>query len=133
MSMFFKQFIQYKFFRFLGVGLFGFLMSLGLLVFLTESVGAHYLIATAIVFMAVNFLTFLLQQRFTFVTWRGLFMPGLMRYYGVMGLSLLGNLLGMYILVGRAGMSVIFASVILSVLFLLLNFVLHDSFTFRTK
>lgn len=133
MSMFFKQFIQYKFFRFLGVGLFGFLMSLGLLVFLTESVGVHYLIATAIVFMAVNFLTFLLQQRFTFVTWRGLFMPGLMRYYGVMGLSLLGNLLGMYILVGRVGMSVIFASVILSVLLLLLNFVLHDSFTFRTK
>ena len=133
MSMFFKQFIQYKFFRFLGVGLFGFLMSLGLLVFLTESVGVHYLIATAIVFMAVNFLTFLLQQRFTFVAWRGLFMPGLMRYYGVMGLSLLGNLLGMYILVGRVGMSVIFASVILSVLFLLLNFVLHDSFTFRTK
>lgn len=60
-------------------------------------------------------------------------MPGLMRYYGVMGLSLLGNLLGMYILVGRVGMSVIFASVILSVLLLLLNFVLHDSFTFRTK
>lgn len=125
--------MQYKFLRFLGVGLFGFLVSLGLLVFLTERVGVHYLMATAIVFITVNFLTFLLQQRFTFVTWRGLFMPGLMRYYGVMGLSLLGNLLGMYILVGRMGMSVVFASVILSILLLFLNFVLHDAFTFRTK
>lgn len=125
--------MQHKFSRFLGVGFFGFITSLGLLIFLTEMVGVHYLIATTIVFVAVNFITFLLQKRYTFVSWRGLFMPGLMRYYGVMGLSLFGNLIGMYILVGRIGISVVFASAILSVLLLLLNYVLHDFFTFRTN
>lgn len=132
MNMFLKFREQSKFSRFFIVGLFCFLVSLGSLILLTDFFGVQYLVATAIVFVVVNFLSFLSQKKFTFVSFQGLFIPSLMRYYGVMGLSLLGNVLGMHFLVENVGLSVALSSTLLSLLLLGVNYMLHDFFTFRS-
>lgn len=120
-----------KFARFVGVGALGFFLSFGLLLFFTNVLSFHYLVSTALSFISVNFLTFLLQKRYTFVRSQGLFLFQLLRYYGVVTAGFLGNIFGMYILVDTMQVSLPVASIILAAIFTGVHFLAHDHFTFR--
>lgn len=129
--MFFHRNLQ--FFRFVVIGGFSYGLSLLFLIFLIEILALPYLVATALVFFGINGLSFFMNKRYTFLLTGSLFQTELLRYYGIMLLSLILNLAGMYMLVGILQFSIVVASIIVSGVLLFFNYFFHKNFTFRTK
>ena len=118
--------------RFLAFGAFSVGLNLVLYWILVGHWGLNYLLATVIVFLIGNLVGFSLNRRFTFTakSAAGHRRSQMIRWYAVMGLSLLLNLVLMAVLISGAGLSYLLASPIVSVVFALGNFVAHDRFTF---
>lgn len=118
--------------RFLAFGAFSVGLNLVLYWVLVGQWGLNYLLATVIVFLIGNLVGFSLNRRFTFTAKSagGHRRGQMIRWYAVMGLSLLLNLGLMAALISGAGLSYLLASPIVSVIFALGNFVAHDRFTF---
>lgn len=122
-----------QFFRFVIVGALSYGLSVAFLLILTEVFFIHYLLATIIVFLGVNGVSFWFNKRYTFLLTHGVFQGELLRYYVVMTTSLFLNLLGMYILVGLMHASVVAASIIVAGVLLCFNYFFHKTFTFRLE
>jgi putative flippase GtrA len=104
-------------------------VNLVLFAALVGVLGWGYLAATVAVFIVVNAGAFVLNRGWVFGSHRA-FAPSLARYYAVMATSLTLNLILMRVLVETVGLHYLVASVAVSVLLAVANFVAHDRITF---
>ena len=109
------------------------LLNLVLLWLLTSVVGLHYLVSTMIAFFALTPIGFWLQKLFTFQTPRAAAPIEWPRYFITMGSSLFANLLLMYVLVSLLGLWYLAASVVVTLLFLVMNFLVNDRWSFARR
>ncbi len=116
--------------RFAGVGGLCALFNLVILHVGTGVLGYHYLLSVLAGFLLSNALGFRLNKSFTFEDDQPRIVQQMGRYYLVMAASLGANLALTWLLVGGAGIHYLLASVIVSSIFLVLNFVLHARLTF---
>ena len=92
--------------------------------------GLHYLASTLISFLMLTPLAFVLQKVATFRTPRSRAPVEWPRYFVTMGSSLAANLALMYALVTLAGVWYLAASVVVTVVFLVGNFLVNDRWSF---
>jgi glycosyltransferase involved in cell wall biosynthesis/putative flippase GtrA len=122
-----------RFVRFALVGAAMTLCNLALLALLVDGLGLHVLVACTVSFFVLNGLGYLLNKGFTFrLPPRPEWAEGL-RYYAVMALSLAANLALMQLLVGGLGWHYLAASLVVTVLLAVLNYLGHAGFTFGGK
>jgi len=119
-----------RFLRFALVG--GFCASLNLLIlwFTTSWIGWHYFFGITFSFFGVNWIGLFLNNRFTFSNDSRLHFGEVKRYYSVMFVSLLLNLVMMRILVGSLGINYLASSVLVTLIFAAFNFLAHHVWTF---
>lgn len=118
-----------RFVRFLAVGALAVGVNLVLFAVLVGVLGWGYLVATVIVFITGNAGAFVLNRGWVFGSRRAIG-PSLARYYGVMAISLMINLVLMRLLVETVGFHYLVASVTVSGMLAVMNFVAHDRITF---
>lgn len=106
------------------------LLNLALLWLLTSLLGLHYLVSTMIAFFALTPVGFWLQKLVTFRTPRAAAVFEWPRYFVTMGLSLAANLSLMYVLVSLLDVWYLAASVVVTLLFLVGNFLVNLRWTF---
>ena len=109
------------------------LLNLAALWILTTLLGLHYLLSTLIAFLGLTPLGFWLQKLVTFRTPRAHAPIEWPRYFTAMGSSLAANLTLMYVLVTLLGIWYLLASVIVTVLFLVGNFLINDRWSFAVR
>lgn len=122
--------MAYEFIRFSFVGLTCFIINIVLLFVFIEFYEMHYAAATVVCFFFLNLLGYVLNKFFTF-RHKGKFFTSFVKYFSVMVFSLGLNLFLMWILVGVAGLHYMAASVMISILMLLLNFFSHRIWSFE--
>jgi len=98
---------------------------------LTSGLGIHYLVSTAIAFVSITPLGFLLNKVITFRTRREYARIELPRYLGAMAASLAANFGLMYLLVSVLGMWYLAASILVAVTLVACNFIASDRWSFR--
>ena len=108
------------------------LLNLAALWVLTSALGMHYLLSTLISFLVLTPLAFWLQKLVTFRTPRERAPIEWPRYLLTMGTSLAANLALMYVLVSLIGLWYLAASVVVTVLFLIGNFLVNDRWSFAS-
>ena len=122
-----------KFLSYAAVGGLCAILNWVLLWLLTSVLGLHYLVSTALAFFALTPVGFWMQKLVTFRTPRahaGIEWP---RYFAVMGSSLAANLALMYLLVSLLGLWYLAASVVVTLAFLIGNFLLNDRWSFALR
>ncbi|KAF1697890.1 hypothetical protein CSC62_08130 [Pseudoxanthomonas jiangsuensis] len=119
------------FLRFCLVGLLSVGLNLALLAFLVGRIGLPYLMACLIAFFSLNALGYLLNKAFSFRLGAVPKLSEAGRYFLVMALSLVANLVLMYLLVDRVGLHYLLASAAISAMLAILNFMAHALFSFR--
>ncbi|WP_155629043.1 GtrA family protein [Burkholderia stagnalis] len=119
-----------RFLRFVLVGGLCTLLNLLTLWFVTTRIGWHYLVAVVISFLVVNGIGFALNKYFTFTRASRPKLREIRRYYAVMLGTLALNLSIMFLLVDVLGIHYLLASIVITVLFTLFNFVAHSGWTF---
>lgn len=119
-----------RFARFLAVGAIAVGVNLALFALLVGVLGWNYLAATVVVFVLVNAGAFLLSRTWVFESDTPV-APSALRYYAIMAISLVLNLLLMRVLVETVGFNYLVASVAVSGLLAVGNFVAHHRITFR--
>jgi glycosyltransferase involved in cell wall biosynthesis/putative flippase GtrA len=119
------------FLRFCLVGAFSVGLNLALLALLVGQLGLPYLVACLVSFFSINAIGYLLNKAFSFQLGAAPKLGEAGRYFAVMGLSLALNLCLMYLLVEIGGIHYLLASVAVSAVLALLNFVAHAVFSFR--
>jgi putative flippase GtrA len=122
--------------RFAAFGLVGGL-CLGLNTFalwaLTSGAGLHYLASTALAFVLITPLGFLLNKLLTFRTRREYAPVELPRYFAAMAASLAANLAFMYLLVSVLDIWYLAASLLVAFTLLVVNFLTSDRWSFRVQ
>ncbi len=118
-----------RFARFFAVGALAVGANLALFATLVGILGWDYLLATVAVFIAVNAGAFVLNRGWVFGSNRPVG-QSLARYYAVMAVSLAINLFLMRVLVEAIGFHYLLASVMVSAILAVMNFVAHDRITF---
>lgn len=117
--------------RYIVVGAVAVGVNLALFALLVGVLGWGYLAATVVVFMLVNGAAFILNRGWVFKH-RGAVAPSVARYYTVMAISLVLNLLLMRVLVGTVGFNYLVASLVVSLLLGVGNFAAHQWITFAS-
>ncbi len=108
-------------------------MNWALLWLLTDALGVHYLLSTLIAFFALTPVGFVLQKLVTFRTPRAQAYVEWPRYFATMGSSLAANLALMYALVSLLGLWYLAASVVVTLAFLVGNFLVNDRWSFARR
>jgi glycosyltransferase involved in cell wall biosynthesis/putative flippase GtrA len=121
------------FVRFCIVGAICTLLNLLAFWILVGRAGLGYLGATVVVFFVVNWVGFALNRGFTFGRREAAPAPQALRYFTGMALSLALNLAAMWVLVDRLGIHYLAASLVVTVVFVCLNFVMHRDWTFSDR
>lgn len=98
---------------------------------LTSGLELHYLLSTALAFLAITPLGFFLNKVLTFRTQREYTVIELPRYFALMAASVAANLALMYLLVSVLGMWYLAASVLVATLLVGVNFLGSDRWSFR--
>ena len=109
------------------------LLNLAALWLLTSIAGLHYLLSTLFAFLALTPLAFWLQKLVTFRTPRERAPVEWPRYFATMGTSLAANLGLMYVLVSLLGLWYLAASVVVTGLFLVANFLVNERWSFALR
>jgi putative flippase GtrA len=109
------------------------LLNLALLWLLTSLLGLHYLVSTMIAFFALTPVGFWLQKLVTFRTPRAAAGFEWPRYFVTMALSFAANLSLMYLLVSLLGIWYLAASVVVTLLFLVGNFLVNSRWSFARR
>ena len=122
-----------RFARYLLVGGCFMGLNLGVLYLMVHRLQVPYLAACVLSFFVLNLASYAVNKVFTFRLAPRVEGAELARYYGVMAASLAANLLLMYGLVDLAGLAVLPASVIVSAVLALFNFLGHWRWTFRPR
>ena len=122
-----------KFLSYAAIGGVIALLNLAALWLLTSIAGLHYLLSTLIAFLALTPLAFWLQKLVTFRTPRERAPVEWPRYFATMGTSLAANLGLMYVLVSLLGLWYLAASVVVTGLFLVANFLVNERWSFALR
>jgi putative flippase GtrA len=123
--------IDKKFLRFACIGALCASLNLGSLYLLTNILKINYLISTIIALIYINFIGFYLNKYYTFKTHRKRFWQELWKYYSVMFSGFIINLFFMYLLVDVFHVWYLYASLILTVCFIIYNFLMHKNWSFK--
>lgn len=110
-----------------------FSVNFGVLYAGTELLHLHYAVSLLLSVLVVNWIGLLLNRRWTFESTRNPFWADAFRYWSANALSALGVLAATALLVEVLHMHYLLANVLLAVLFLIGNFLLHQSWTFRAR
>jgi len=119
--------------KFLGVGGFCAVLNLVLVYGLTDIFKINYLISTIITILIVNFVSFCLNKRYTFVTKKRLFWRELWKFYSVMTSSYVMNVFGVFVLVDVFNVWYFYANIIFMAVLTPFNYVLHHNWSFKKK
>ena len=122
-----------KFVKYAAAGAACAAMNLVVLWVLTSVLGLHYLVSTMISFFTLTPVGFWLQKLVTFRTPRAHAPIEWPRYFATMGTSLAANVALMYVLVSLAGLWYLAASVVVTVLLLVANFLVNDRWSFAHR
>ncbi len=122
-----------SFARFLATGALCFALNLGVLWFMVEICGVHYLAAMLVSILAVNGGGFLLNRRFTFAAQATDFWPELRRYFTVNLGAFALNLGLMAFLVDGLKFPYLGASALLGITLSITNFLLHSRWSFAPR
>jgi len=122
-----------KFLSYAAIGGVIALLNLAALWLLTSIAGLHYLLSTLFAFLALTPLAFWLQKLVTFRTPRERAPVEWPRYFATMGTSLAANLGLMYVLVSLLGLWYLAASVVVTGLFLVANFLVNERWSFALR
>lgn len=117
--------------RFVLIGGMSAATSIGLLYIAIHVLGIPYLMAFAAIFVGINTLAYLASRRMVFSSTSVSLRSGLLRYFGVTGMTLVINSLALVLLVESAGIPPVPANIILSLANAPLNYALHKCITFR--
>ena len=121
-----------RFLLFCLVGGLSFLLSLALMLFWVEVLKISYLVATILTWFCANLFGFMLNKNMTFGTKRELWREELLRYYAVMAGNLTLSVLLMFVMVDLLHIHYLLSSCFLAGLMLLINYVMHKTWSFRT-
>jgi len=122
-----------KFLTYAAVGGTVTLLNLGVQWLCTSAIGLHYLLSAMISFGVLTPLAFWLQKLVTFRTPRANAPVEWPRYLTTMASSLAANLALMYALVSVAGLHYLAASVVVTLVLLLGNFMVNDRWSFAVR
>ncbi len=122
-----------KFLKYASVGGACALLNLVVLWLLTSVLGLHYLVSTMISFFTLTPVGFWLQKLVTFRTPRAAAPFEWPRYFVTMGSSFAANLALMYLLVSLLGLWYLAASVVVTLLLLVANFLVNDVWSFARR
>jgi putative flippase GtrA len=117
--------------RFATVGLICVVLNLALFDALVDHLGWNYLAVTVLAFFAVNAVGFALGRIWIFRATHEAAAPQAARYLLIQGLSLTLNLSLMWLLVRICGANSVAASLLISVLFAIGNFLAQRNWAFR--
>ncbi len=115
--------------RFAAVGLFCFLLGIGVLTGLHELAGVHYLLAYGAAFVVTSTLGYILNSRFTFGT--NAHGPGVLRYMSVNVMLILVNGAALRILVEYFHVWYLEATLVLAALNTPVSFLAHRLLSYR--
>ncbi len=99
----------------------------------TELLHLHYAVSLLLALLVVNWIGLLLNRWWTFESMRNPFWVDALRYWSANALSSVAVLAATALLVEFLHVHYLVANVLLGVLFLLGNFILHQSWTFRAR
>lgn len=116
--------------KFSGVGVICASLNIWVLWLSTYVLGIHYMIAVTFSFFFVNLVGYGLNRAITFRDRRLERSSRVGRYYLVMGSSLVLNMSLMALLVDGAGVSVIDASIAVTLVFVVFNYLGHSAWTY---
>lgn len=109
------------------------LLNLAVLWLLASVVGLHYLVSTMISFITLTPVGFCLQKLVTFRTARAAARVEWPRYFLTMGTSFAANLTLMYVLVSVLGIWYLIASLVVTLLLVITNFLVNDRWSFALR
>lgn len=119
--------------KFTSVGGLCLIVNLSILFFLTEKLRIEDITATIISFFLANLLGFFLNKYFTFRVKSTNIFQEIYKYFTVMSSSFIANLICMFILVKVLQIWVIYASLIVSGIFYIYNYLMHKNWSFKHK
>ena len=119
--------------RFGTAGLICVVLNLALFAVLVDRLGWNYLAVTGLAFFVVNGVGFALSRIWTFRATQQAAAPQAARYLLIQALSLLLNLSLMWLLVRVWGVDAVAASLLISVLFAIGNFIAQRNWAFRRR
>ncbi|HEU4579287.1 MAG TPA: GtrA family protein [Polyangiaceae bacterium] len=99
----------------------------------TELLHFHYAVSLLLSVLIVNWIGLLLNRCWTFESTRNPFWADALRYWSANALSALGVLAATALLVEVLHVHYLVANLLLAVVFLLGNFLMHQSWTFRSR
>lgn len=116
--------------RYVATGVLSVLLNTIIVVVLSHYLGMHYLVSIGVCFCTVTLLSFFINRRWTFEKREGKVGLDATRYFTVNFLYLLLCLILAHLLVERAGVPYPAAIVLLSILFVPINFLVHRHWSF---
>ena len=108
------------------------MLSLALMLLWIEVLHIPYLSATILTWFGVTMFGFILNKHVTFGTKGELWRKELLRYYAVMAGNLTLSVLLMFVMVDLLHIHYLLSSCFLAGLMLLINYVVHKTWSFRT-
>ena len=105
--------------------------NLGILWILTDKFFLEEMLATIIGFFLSNLLGFFLNKYFTFKVRNTNIWKEIYKYYAVMTSSFIANLIAMFILVKLLNIWIVYASLMIAIIFYVYNYFMHKNWRFK--
>lgn len=129
--LFNKYLLNRELTKFILVGLLCSSLNILFLYTLIDIIHFHYITSTTIAFVVINYIGYILNKLFTFERKELSIRFSISKYYFVMFCSLIINLSLMYFLVSILKLWYISASIFITILLFLFNFLLHKTWSFK--
>jgi putative flippase GtrA len=105
--------------------------NISILWILTDKFAVEEMIATIIGFFFSNLLGFFLNKYFTFKATNTNIWKEIYKYYAVMTSSFIANLFLMFILVKLLNIWIVYASLMIGIIFYIYNYLMHKNWSFK--
>lgn len=105
--------------------------NVAILWILTDKFTVEEMIATIIGFFFSNLLGFFLNKYFTFKVTNTSIWKEIYKYYAVMTSSFIANLFLMFILVKLLNIWIVYASLMVAIIFYVYNYLMHKNWSFK--
>lgn len=105
--------------------------NIGILWILTDKFAVEEMMATIIGFFFSNLLGFFLNKYFTFKVTNTNIWKEIYKYYAVMASSFIANLFLMFILVKLLNIWIVYASLMIAIIFYIYNYLMHKNWSFK--
>lgn len=105
--------------------------NVAILWILTDKFAVEEMMATIIGFFFSNLLGFFLNKYFTFKVTNTNIWKEIYKYYAVMTSSFIANLFLMFILVKLLNIWIVYASLMIAIIFYIYNYLMHKNWSFK--